>query len=79
MVGSIREIAERLRPVPLPVMVWAAHRADGWKVALTMKGTGAEAGQPGARGSTAELSSGDARKLAAELLDFAEICEGRRW
>lgn len=59
------------------VAVVGRHEADGWKVALFGPGLGPGLG-PG-RGSAIVLSPDQARALAAELIEYAELCEGRRW
>ena len=56
---------ERTGPV---VAVGGQRDGEGWKVELLQAGE-----------HLAALSAEQARTLAAELLDMAEVIEGRRW
>lgn len=56
-----------LRSGPV-VAVGGQRDGEGWKVELLHAGD-----------HLASLTAADARRLSAELLDMAEVIEGRRW
>lgn len=52
------------------VQVWGSHAPPGWRVMVTLRVAGGElAGEA--------MTPERARAVAAELLDYADICEGK--
>lgn len=70
---ALARLRERHQLVPAhrpdaPAVVGAQRDGDGWKVQLLARGE-----------VLATLNAEAARKLAAEILDMADVIEGKRW